>query len=75
ADAIVEDLRGVEIATQALVEQGQGLSKNFSAPLNEALDSIRNAKSQMEQGTQALAEEGQAVFSRISAVVTTLDFE
>ncbi len=75
ADAIVEELRGVEVATQALVEQGQGLSKNFSAPLNEALESIQNAKSRMEHGTQALAEEGQAVFTRISAAVVNLDFE
>lgn len=75
ADAIVEDLQRVEAATHTLVQQGQGLSQDFTAPLTEALEAIRGARSQMEHGMEALAAEGQAVFSRISAAVVTLDFE
>ncbi|NTJ41849.1 chemotaxis protein [Agrobacterium larrymoorei] len=75
ADAIVDELQRVEAATQTLVKGGQGLSADISIPLHEALESIRLAKSQIDDGMQALAEEGQAVFSRISAAVVTLDFE
>ncbi len=75
ADAIVEELQRVEAATRTLVQQGQGLSQDFSAPLNQALEAIRTARGRMEEGMDALASEGQAVFSRISAAVVTLDFQ
>ena len=75
AEAIVDELQRVEAATHELVQQGEGLSADLSVPLNEALDAVRHAKSQMEQGTQSLAQEGQLVFSRISAAVVKLDFE
>lgn len=75
ADAIVEELHRVETTTQQLAKEGRGLSADLAAPLNEALESVRHAKTQMETGIEALAEEGQAVFSRISAAVVTLDFQ
>lgn len=75
ADAIVDELHRVEAATHELVQQGEGLSADLSIPLNEALEAVRHAKRQMEQGTEALAQEGQLVFSRISAAVVKLDFE
>ncbi|GAK69797.1 chemotaxis protein [Agrobacterium rubi] len=75
ADAIVEELQRVESATNQLAQQGHGLSADLAVPLNETLQAIRHAKTQMDAGMQALAEEGQAVFSRISSAVVTLDFE
>ena len=75
ADAIVEELQRVETATQQLVQQGQGLSADLAGPLDQALQAVRHAKTQMDSGMDALAEEGQAVFSRISSAVVTLDFE
>lgn len=75
ADAIVDELHRVETTTKELAQQGRGLSGDLAAPLNEALSTIREAKTQMESGIDALAEEGQAVFSRISSAVVSLDFE
>ncbi len=73
ADAIVEELEKVEAATAQLAKGG--VTTDMASPLNEALQTIRHAKSQMDSGVEALAQEGQAVFSRISAAVVTLDFE
>ena len=75
ADAIVEELQRVETTTQQLAQHGSGLSADLAAPLNEALETVRNAKTQMSTGIDALADEGQAVFSRISSAVVTLDFQ
>lgn len=75
ADAIVDELHRVETTTKELAKQGHGLSSDLAAPLNEALATIREAKTQMESGIDALAEEGQAVFTRISSAVVSLDFE
>lgn len=75
ADAIVEELQRVETTTQQLALAGHGLSADLVAPLNEALESVRHAKTRMESGIDALAQEGQAVFSRISSAVVTLDFQ
>lgn len=73
ADAIVEELQRVETATAQLAKRG--LTTDMASPLNDALQTIRHAKKEMDSGVEALAEEGQAVFSRISAAVVTLDFE
>ncbi|WP_421361692.1 chemotaxis protein [Agrobacterium rosae] len=75
ADAIVEELHRVETTTQQLAQEGRGLSADLASPLNEALETVRLAKTQMESGIDALAEEGQAVFSRISSAVVSLDFQ
>jgi methyl-accepting chemotaxis protein len=75
ADAIVEELQRVETMTQQLAQEGRGLSADLAAPLKDALDCVRVAKTRMETGIDALAQEGQAVFTRISSAVVTLDFE
>lgn len=75
ADAIVEELHCIETTTQQLAQEGRGQSADLSAPLMEALESVRHAKTQMESGIDSLAQEGQAVFTRISSAVVTLDFE
>lgn len=75
ADAIVADLHRIEGVIGSLMTSESQSSGDLREPLNDALQSVSRAKTQMETGLHDLATEGQAVFSRISAAVVKLDFE
>jgi methyl-accepting chemotaxis protein len=75
ADAIVEDMRDVEEETAVLSRDDSDDISHIHEPLNEALGAIQTVSADMEKGLEAFGNEGQIVFNRISAAVTTLDFE
>lgn len=75
ADAIVEDMRDVEEETAALSRDDSDDISHIHEPLNEALGAIQGVSADMDKGLEAFGSEGQIVFNRISAAVTTLDFE
>ena len=75
ADEVVSAMRKVETAAEALASGvGEGLP-SISRPLEDLLQAITSASSDMDASLATLFVEGDAVFGRISAAVRTLDFE
>lgn len=75
ADAVVDSMRRISMAADALTgSSGTGLM-NLGAPLAAAQAAVAEAATEMDEGMQALDEQGNAVFGRIAAAVRSLDFE
>lgn len=75
ADNIIAGLRQLEQAASQLSDDPESAGMNVSAPLSEALDTLRTVSEKMDGGLAALATEGQEVFTRVSSAIGTLDFE
>lgn len=74
ADAVMNELQKLETAAAAFSAQGSA-SGNIAGPLAEALTVIQGVSANMDKGIEELAHEGQEVFAKVSAAISTLDFE
>lgn len=75
ADAVMNELQRLEMAAGAFSSDRGAGSGDIAGPLSEALDSIRGVSGRMDAGIEELAREGQEVFTKVSAAISTLDFE
>ena len=75
ADAVMNELQRLETAAAAFSSEAGTGSGNIAGPLGEALAAIRGVGARMDAGIEELAREGQEVFSKVSAAISTLDFE
>jgi len=75
ADAVMNELQRLEVAAGAFSSDRDGGSGDIAGPLGEALAAIRGVSGRMDEGIEELAREGQEVFTKVSAAISTLDFE
>ncbi|CAN7244856.1 chemotaxis protein [Rhizobium sp. LjRoot254] len=75
ADAVMNELQRLEAAAGAFSSDRGSGSGDIAGPLSEALSAIRGVSGRMDAGIEELAREGQEVFTKVSAAISTLDFE
>lgn len=75
ANKVLSELQVFETAAESFnKEQGAGQG-NISEPLNAALEVIHGVSERMDASIADFEREGQEVFSKVSAAISTLDFE
>jgi hypothetical protein len=75
AEVVLTELQQFEVAAGALSHERDTDSIDLSQPLNEALNSIRQVSGRMDESIREFEREGQEVFTKVSAAISTLDFE
>ena len=75
AEVVLTELQQFEVAAGTLSQERDTDSVDLSQPLNEALNSIRQVSGRMDESIREFEREGQEVFTKVSAAISTLDFE
>lgn len=75
ANNVVEELQHFESAAEAFSQCAEATNGDLSGPLREALDDIRAMSKRMDESIAEFEHEGQEVFAKVSAALSTLDFE
>ncbi|MBB1250594.1 hypothetical protein [Rhizobium sp. G21] len=75
ANNVVDELQHFEGAAVAFSQCAEATGSDLSAPLRAALDDIRDMSKRMDESIALFEHEGQEVFAKVSAALSTLDFE
>jgi methyl-accepting chemotaxis protein len=75
ANNVVDELQHFESAAVAFSQCAEATGSDLSLPLREALDDIRAMSKRMDESIALFEHEGQEVFAKVSAALSTLDFE